>query len=471
MKRQKTRLRAQQGGFPIAPCTPSEEILFMKIALIGQDIPTLLPTLLTDLLFVSKQSATVTLEEKNAAMQDVLQRYGDAVIRDAQSRHPSLKATLNVTASRREALTDADCVIYAGDCMAASRFKMDREALSGVEEDAPGLLEQARVNGGIGGLLHTLRQGQVVLDLCEAMQEHCPDAVVVNLGQPVARTTLMFQRAGFRCYGLGRTPMRGANGLDSLTKKLNCKPADVRATVAGLSGFSFLLALEDAKTGDDLLPILTDMAEEEQLGRLTRRWYDWYGALAIGDVTDHAEWLPAQDDFMPDEEPNFGESVERRKERILWMNTVGGKGADEQEGKMAQLLLLSKAPPIRPMQLALAILRGDDCDVPAVTRVNNGELPQLPKSAMIEAELTQRGGKIVPHGTALPAPLAEICGEIDENNQLAARAATGDRIALRECIEIDPALAGLDRLYVQDVVDKMIEMHSDVLGRFDEEEE
>ena len=443
----------------------------MKIALIGQDIPTLLPGLLADLLFAGKQSAEVALEEKNAAMQDVLQQYGDAVIRDAMARTPGLKATLAVTGSRREVLTHADCVIYAGDCMAASRFKMDREALSGVEEDDPGLTEQARVNGGIGGLLHTLRQGEMVLDLCEAMQDHCPEAIVVNLGQPVARTTLMFERAGFCCFGLGRTPLRGANGLDSLVKKLKCTEADVKATIAGLPGFSFLVGLEDVKAQDDLLPLLYDLAEEDNLGKLTRRWLDWYGAIAIGDVTDHAEWLPAQDDFIPEEEPVFGESVERRKERILWMNTVGTKGAQEKEGKMAQILLLSKAVPIRPMQLALAILRGEDCDIPAVTRRNNGELPQLVKSAMIEAELTQRGGVIVPHGTLLPAPLAEICGEIDETNQLAALAATGDRAALRECIEIDPALAGLDRLYVQDVVDRMIEMHSDVISRLNEDEE
>ncbi len=443
----------------------------MKIALIGQDIPTLLPTLLTDLLFVGRQSAQVALEEKNAAMQEVLQRYGEAVIRDAQSRYPDLAASILVTGSRREALNGADCVIYAGDCMAASRFRMDREALSGVEEDDPGLTEQARVNGGIGGLLHTLRQGEVVLDLCEAMQDCCPGALVINLGQPVARTTLMFQNAGFCCYGLGRTPLRGANGLDSLTKKLSCKEGDVRATVAGLPGFSFLLGLADAHTGDDLLPLLHDLAEEEQLGRLTRRWLDWYQALAIGDVTDHAEWLPAQEDYIPDAEPEFGEGVERRKERILWMNAVGAKGAQEKEGQMAQLLLLSKAPPIRPMQLALALLRGDDADIPAVTRRNDGELPQLPKSAMIEAELTLRGGKIVPHGTVLPAPLVEICGEIDETNQLAARAAAGDYSALRECIEVDPALAGLDRLYVQDVVDKMIELHSDVISRLNDEEE
>ena len=47
----------------------------MKIALIGQDIPTLLPGLLADLFFAGKQSAEVALEEKNAAMQDVLQKY------------------------------------------------------------------------------------------------------------------------------------------------------------------------------------------------------------------------------------------------------------------------------------------------------------------------------------------------------------------------------------------------------------
>ena len=443
----------------------------MKIALIGQDIPTLLPTLLTDLLFVGKQSADIALEEKNSAMQDVLQRYGEAVIRDAQTRTPGLQATINVTSSRREVLDGADCVIYAGDCMAASRFKMDREALSGVEEDDPGLTEQARVNGGIGGLLHTLRQGEIVLDLCQAMQDYCPDAVVINLGQPVARTTCMFENAGFRCYGLGRTPMRGANGLDSLVKKLSCKLDDVKPTIAGLPGFSFLLGLTDVNTEDDLLPLLVDIAEEEELGRLTKRWYDWYNAIAVGDVTDHAEWLPAQDDYIPEAEPEFGEGVERRKERILWMNAVGAKGAQEKEGQMAQLLLLSKAPPIRPMQLALAILRGDDCDIPAVTRVNNGELRQLAKSAIIEAELTQRDGQIIPHGTMLPLPLMEICGEIDETNRLAAIAATGDRSALRECIEVDPALAGLDRLYVQDVVDKMIELHSDVLSRFEEEED
>lgn len=430
----------------------------MKIALIGQDIPTLLPGLLTDLLFAGKQAADLALEEKNSAMQDVLQRYGDAII-----RHSGLSAALTVTGDRCEVLKGADCVLYAGDCMAASRFRQDREALSGTGEDDPGLTEQARVNGGIGGLMHTLRQGEVVMSLCESMQEHCPKAVVVNLGQPVARTTAIFEMMGFRCFGLGRTPMRGANGLDSLCKKLHVQPKDVQATVAGLPGFAFLLALK--QDGQNLLPKLTKLARKDELGRLTRRWLDWYEAIAIGDVTDHAEFLPAQEDYIPEEEPVFGESVEQRKERILHMNTVGDKGADDREGMMAQLVLLSKAPPIRPMQLALALVRGDSLTMDAVTRINDGELPQLAKHAIIEAKLTLQKGSAMPHGTVLPEPLVQICGEIDESNRLAAKAAMGDRSALREQIEMDPALLGLDRLYCQELVDRMIDMHDDVITR------
>lgn len=439
-----------------------------KIALIGQDIPTLLPTLLADLLFAAKQPATLTLEEKNPAMQDLLHGYADAIFNKA-----SIGGSLTVSGDRQEVLAGADCVLYAGDCMAASRFFMDRSALGCDDEKgepadddpASGLLDQARVNGGIGGLMHTLRAGEYVLQLCEAMDEACPDALVINLGQPVARTTEIFLSRGYACYGLGRTPLRGANGLDTLAKRLRLKPSAVEATIAGLPGFAFLLSLRETASGLDLLPKLRKAATKGELGKLSARWAEWWDALPVGDVTDHAEFLPAQPDFIPEEKPEFGESVEKRKDRILYMNTVREKGADEREGAMAQLLLLSKAPPIRPMKLALALLGHETVELPAVVRKNGRELPQLSPDAIIESALTLESGTPVPHGTLLPPALADIMTEIDETSRLAARAATGDRGALRECIEIDPALSGLDRIYCQDLVDKLIEMHNDVIER------
>ena len=430
----------------------------MKIAMIGQDIPVLLPTLLTDLLFAGKEAdATVTVEEGNAAMQEVLQGYGDAVF-----RHAGIGGKIRVSADRKEVLSGADCVIYAGDPQAASRYFMDRSALGSDNEDDPGLTDQARVNGGIGGLMHTLRAGKAILRLCDSMDECCPETLVINLGQPMARTTAIFLDRGYRCLGMGRTPMKGANGAETYAKRLQIKPENLKAATAGLPGFAFLTEIRDGKA--DMLPKLKKAAEKNELGSLSRRWLGWWDAIPAGDVTDHAEFLPAQPDYIPEEKPEFGESVERRKDRILYMNTVREQGAEAREGAMAQLLLLSKAPPIRPMRLALAVLRKETAEIPAVTRKNENEMAQLPPEAVIETTLHLENGTEQKQALRVPEALAEVLREVDETNRLAARAAEGDAGALRECVETDPALGGLDRLYCMDVVQALIRLHEDVLG-------
>ena len=433
--------------------------------MIGQDVPTLLPALLTDLLFAGAEAnAEVTVEEGNPAMQDLLQGYGEKIFEKAGKG-----GTFQAFSERDKVLEGADCVIYAGDFQAASRFFQDRNALGSDEEDNPGLTDQARVNGGIEGLLHALRAGELVLNLCDEMDKVCPKALVINLGQPVARTTEMFEARGYRCYGLGRTPMRGANGVDTYAKRLQIRPDNVQAVTAGLPGFAFLTEMKDGKT--DLLGKLKKAAANGELGSLARRWLGWWDAIPVGDVTDHAEFLPAQEDYIPDEHPEFGETVEKRKERILYMNTVREQGAESREGAMAQLLLLSKVPPVRPMKLALALLRGETAEIPAVTRKNNGTMPQLPKDAVIETGLILKDGKDETPAVRVPEALADILCEVDRTNRLAAKAAFGDREALREYAETDPAMDGLDRLYCLDVINALMRMHEDVLTRiFDNEE-
>ena len=428
--------------------------------MIGQDVPTLLPALLTDLLFAGAEAnAEVTVEEGNPAMQELLQGYGEKIFAKAGKG-----GTFQVFSEREKVLEGADCVIYAGDCQAASRFFQDRSALDSDEEEDPGLTDQARVNGGIEGLLHALRAGEVILKLCDDMDKYCPKALVINLGQPVARTTAVFEDRGYRCYGMGRTPMRGANGIDTYAKRLQIRPENVQAVTAGLPGFAFLVEMKDGKT--DLLTKLKKAADNGELGSLARRWLGWWDAIPVGDVTDHAEFLPAQEGFIPDERPEFGETVEKRKERILYMNTVRDQGADSREGAMAQLLLLSKVPPVRPMKLALALLRNETAEIPAVARKNGGTMPQLSPEAIIETALILKDGKQETPAIRVPEALADILCEVDNANRLAAKAAFGDREALREYVETDPALDGLDRLYCRDVVDALIEMHKDVLTKF-----
>ena len=279
-----------------------------KFAFIGQDIPMHLPFLLVDFLYAGKEDGILAVEEKNAAMRDVLQHYAEGIVY-ASGR----KAQIIVSGNRQEVLMGADCVVYAGDCMAATRFRQDQEALGGVKEDDPGLSDQARVHGGIEGLLHTLRQGEVVLDLCRNM----------------------------------RSAYRG-NTVPRLAKALFRKEDAVEAVTAGLPGFSFLVSLREKGKNVDLIPALRQMAEEDKLGRLTHRWLGWYDAIAVGDVVRHAEFLAAEEDYIPEENPAFGESIEKRKERIAHMNTIGHEGAKTPDGMTAQLMLLKDTPPTRP---------------------------------------------------------------------------------------------------------------------------
>lgn len=438
----------------------------MRIALIGQDIPALLPSLLADLFFAHRSASDVRLWEKNEAMRDLLAGYGGAVCRKAGLGSVTACATLP------ETLEGAACVIYAGDPMAASRFRMDREALSGADGDDSGLSDQARVLGGIGGLMHTLRQGEAVLDLCGAMREACPDALVITLGEPVARTAAMFADRGFRVWGLTDGWRKGPGGLHGLLALIGAKPEETEAEAAGLPHFCFLTALRDRGSGRNLMLQLEEAVREGRAGRLAQRWLDMLGAVPVGSVTDHASLMPAQPDYMPDPDPVLAEPVERRKERILRMNTVREKGLGDPEAQAAQLLLLSGARTARPVQLALALTGGRTLSLDAAVRVNRaGTIRSLPREAVIEAPLRLAEGEEKPLSLTLPGSLAELCLDIDEAGRLAAKAAAGDRAALRECVELDPALAGLDRLYCMDAVRALIDLHSDVLSRWDETEE
>lgn len=202
-----------------------------KFAFIGQDIPMHLPFLLVDFLYAGKEDGILAVEEKNAAMRDVLQHYAEAIClrqrpqgadhrfrQSAGSPHGrGLRRLRRATAWRRHA---------------SGRIQ---EALGGVKEDDPGLSDQARVHGGIEGLLHTLRQGEVVLDLCRNMRSACPKAIVVTLGQPVARTTQLFLGAGFQAYGLDDAAYRG-NTVPRLAKALFRKEDGGRGGHGGAAG-------------------------------------------------------------------------------------------------------------------------------------------------------------------------------------------------------------------------------------------
>jgi len=424
----------------------------MKIALVGSQTAQWLPGLAADLFFANKVSCEIWLHEGNGALGKLAQDYLNVLI-----AHGKADASAHFSSDLNEVLQNTDAVIYADECQNASRFFNDREALKSPDENDPGLTDQARPWAGLEGLLMTLRVGSKALKLCEAMAQACPQAIVINLSKPLSQITALFHQQGFTSYGLDGSHLKGADGMEGLCRVL--KKNQLTFQSAGLNGFAFLIQL--AQEQKDCLRKAQAAVKHGDWGELKKRWLDWYGMIPLG--SEHGQYLPAQPDWQPEEEPNLSESVERRKERILQMNTVVQKGPASKEGAVAQVTLLSKVAAARPGQLLAALFTDASITVPAVVQKNGRRFPQLSPNAMIEASLTV-GGENTP--VTFTQEAASIMDEIANVHLNSAKAAAGDRQALRDVIEEDPALSGLDRLYCQDVVEALIRMNEDVLERF-----
>jgi alpha-galactosidase len=119
-----------------------------------------------------------------------------------------------------------------------------------------------------------------------------------------------------------------------------------------------------------------------------------------------------------------------------------------------------------PVEVAVALARGDAVDVPIINLPNRGNLTDLPDGRIVEVPARISGGELtgVTVG-ALPGDTAAICRAVSDVHELVAQgAATGDRAALRQAIEIDPAVD--DKAAGLTVLDRLIEAHRDLLPRF-----
>lgn len=420
----------------------------MTIALVGNDIPSLLPGFLADHFYALKAPGAFRVFEQNPALLDLLQSYGEKVL-----AHSGVPGKLTVFSELSDALCGADAVIFAQSGHNASRFQMDLHALCGESDDDPGLQNQARVHDGIGGLMFSLRAGEKVLQLARAMRQSCPHALVLNLTQPLNQTTALFHLEGFDCLGFGQDAMRGPKGVEGLCHALNKKPSTLHIQTAGLYLFEWLIGLSEKATGKSLMEQALQAAQKGALGEDSALFAAWYDAVPVG--MGHGEFLPENTAYQPEIDPVFSEPIEKRKQRMLYMNTVAQKGLDEPEGELAQLGLLKSVSPLRPVK---CLLEGEAYPSP-VLRKNGGTLKNLPDNAVIFAP--RRSPAL-----SLPEGVADIVSEVAYHHLLCARAAKADREALRAYIDTAPALQGLDRLYLHSLVEKMLALNADVLLGF-----
>ncbi|MEK0316707.1 family 4 glycosyl hydrolase [Cohnella sp. 56] len=434
----------------------------MKLVLIGGGSFVFAPTVLEDAIVKHRLAGTLVLVDPNVEAAEALAAAGRRVVRELGA-----PLVIEAVADRCEALAGADFVIVSAAPQGARRWSMDYEVLAAI-----GLADQARECGGLGGLLNSLRAISLVLDVCADMEALCPDAMLLDVTNPMPRVVTAVQRyTSIRCAGFCNIAYRGPDGYELLPKLLGRTPESLSIVTGGLNHFAWVLSIKDKTTGEDLLPELTRLIESgawdgfedwmhRELG-VMRRWLAAYGGIAAGAVDHHAEYLPKQDGIHYAEEPPYHGTEAERAARLREIWEIA-------EGKRDWHDLFNHPSWEHPVDLAVLLQGGQAGHLDILNVRNEGAIPQLPAERVIEAPVEVSAGELKPVALpAFPDKLAALLRAVSDVHELTAEAAaTGSRDAARRAVEIDPAIGDADKHTALEALDRMLDLHADLLPRF-----
>ena len=433
-----------------------------KIVIAGAGAYHFAPAILDDLFVRLRMPCELWLVDMDLDMAELSARGAQAL-----ARAFGVEARFYYTTQLRKAVFSADAVIVCADFLDEAAWRADYEKL-----DAVGLGKQARLRGGLGGAMQTLRALDVIADLAQQMTEECPGAPLIlcesgHSGLPLARACECAQRVfGVRTLGL--------SGVTEQTKRrlalyLDVKEEDMLLTCAGLNGFSWVAQMRDVKRGENLIPRCMKEMKEDSREELSAQYIDWYGAIPAGERATQYELL-ADTPLSPRRTvpPSSGVGLadyEVRK-RNLALLTVHGPLRPEGLKAWGQIRT-SGLQTARPIELLRAMLGEGEAKVQSLCMPCDGAIPGVANGRFVEGPAQVDASGAQGFACELPIELEDVMEQLSLCNILYAEAgATGSRSALREALEVDPALAGVDLLYAEGVLSDMMEAQKDRLKRF-----
>ncbi|GAB4355385.1 MAG: alpha-glucosidase/alpha-galactosidase [Candidatus Abyssubacteria bacterium] len=372
--------------------------------------------------------------------------------------------TLERTTDRLEALPGADFVVTSVEVDRFATWENDRAIPKQF-----GIEQALGENGGPGGLFHAMRQIPIVVDICHDIEKLCPNAMVLNLSNPMSRilqAVHMYTKVRFLglCHEI-------VDGGDLVSKLLEIPEEKLHIVAAGLNHFTWFLKITHAETGEDLYPrvkkefldnILIDRLLIADLLRLT-------GYLSVTSDSHVGEYLPGGHIFSTSLRPDFDPLP------FFEYYKIYVKGMEE---KMESLIsgqypveeFIKEGPPEILGEILLDVIsqlvQGATKRFPALNLPNEGYISNLPPHCVVEVPAWVEQGKIrgEPVGS-LPHLIAGWCNLQASIQFLNAKAAVeGDRQSALEALLLDPVVP--DRYTAEKCLDAMLEANRRYLPRF-----
>ena len=337
-------------------------------------------------------------------------------------------------------------------------------------------------NSGPGGFAHAARNIMPTLEIAWDMESLCPDAWFINFTNPMQRICAAVHRhstikvvglchqlgAGYAMVGKAlstdldievpqnftsthASPKYSSGMLATSLQALE----KVKITAAGVNHFTWMLALRDRQTSEDLYPLFRERWQQlpERFEPLTRRVFDAFGLFPIPGDEHLCEYLPWVSDPVTNPWDKYdlelyewqGRTREREDAWAALENATSVKTDPE-----------SFVPPYSEGALEVIenILQDTDLLWEAVNIPNQGQVENLPKGAIIELPglLNAKGVTGIPVGE-MPAGIAELLRrEITISHLTVDAVVSGDRDLALQALLLDPVIRDMDvaNLILQD---------------------
>ncbi|MFP4345406.1 MAG: hypothetical protein ACLFU8_11995, partial [Anaerolineales bacterium] len=236
---------------------------------------------------------------------------------------------------------------------------------------------------------------------------------------------------------------------------------------AGLNHFTWMLALHDRETGEDLYPRFRERWAElpEEFEPLTRRLFQIFDLFPLPGDEHLCEYLPWVSDPRTKPWEKFDLSLydwDRRAEmRDEGYEVIARMVAGEHSVDALRLVDSEGA-----LEMIASVAGAGSHYHLAVNLPNEGFISNLPAGAIVEVPgvVTGAGVQGVVVGP-LPEPIAELCRREITVAQLGIDAAVlGDRQAALQCLLLDPVITDLD--VAQNVLEDYLVTYRDLLPQF-----
>jgi alpha-galactosidase len=372
---------------------------------------------------------------------------------------------------RREALPGARFVATTIAVGSAEGWYRDVEIPA-----AYGIQQTVGDSVGPGGVLRALRHSPELVAIARDIEELAPDAQLINYSNPLTANVRSVRKytsvdAIGLCHGTMHT--KGA-----LARDLGLDPADVHAVFAGVNHLCWLM---DFRLGsEDLYPRLRELVEQRAGGKdAPSSREEGVHAAVSADLMRTFGLYPAPGDRHTAE--FFGDYLALRPTGELEWGLQGGKDATLQyigeksdlwDGLRAQASgstepdVGSNQEAERLVSIAEALLTGEDHVELAVNMPNDGKIPNVPASAVVEvpaligaAGITGLAVGPMPDGIA-----AVLTARAQQQELIVDAAILGSRELAVQALVLDPLIP--DGQIARSILDDAIAADPGRLSRF-----